>query len=93
MPLFVSGTLYRVVDQIDPESASIYSFEVEKHQHFSYRSNMFKLMQKTLQICSKVSLRTNEDGFLCLQFMVRVETCLKICFVELFFAPVEHTNI
>ncbi|XP_075239662.1 cell cycle checkpoint protein RAD1-like [Convolutriloba macropyga] len=91
--LTTKGNLLKVTDKVDQESGHILSYDVKKYQQLSYRSNQFKLIHKTLQCCTKVSIRTNEDGFVCIQFMVRFDNCPKICFVEFFFAPVEQIDI
>lgn len=72
-----------------PRDADIIdSFQCEQTQINSYRLSMVQACAHALTASSKTSLRTNEHGFLSLQFMIPVDDG-QISFVEFLMSPLD----
>lgn len=66
-----------LVDNFNCTAAAIYS----------YKLSHIKPAMKALQFASKVSLRTDTSGLLCIQYVVKTEEG-RICYVEYYISPV-----
>lgn len=75
--------------QIDiPKSSDIVeTFECSDTLCFRYKYSQLKPSFKSLSISSKVSIRSNEEGLICLQFMIQTES-KQSCYVEYYCSPV-----
>uniref|UniRef100_A0A1B6GZS0 Cell cycle checkpoint protein RAD1 n=1 Tax=Cuerna arida TaxID=1464854 RepID=A0A1B6GZS0_9HEMI len=68
-------------------SEMVEAFQCTKEIRSRYRYAQIRPAMKPLAVSSKVSIRTDEDGLLCLQFMIQTET-KQLCYVEYFCTPV-----
>ncbi|XP_064079279.1 cell cycle checkpoint protein RAD1-like [Macrobrachium nipponense] len=66
-------------------------FMVKKTMSQKYKLNLLKHCNKALAASQKVSVRTDDRGFLCFQFMIKTEDS-HICFVEFFCCPEEEDD-
>ncbi|CAN7985896.1 unnamed protein product, partial [Ixodes hexagonus] len=66
-----AGTV-QVVDY-SKDSEMMESFQCKKQQKNSYKLPMIKQCGKALNLSSKVAMRTDQLGLICLQFLVRTE--------------------
>lgn len=71
------------------DSEVIESFECTQTQANRYKFSILKPSVKALQVASKTQLRTNVDGALSLQHMVKVEDGSS-CFIDFFVCPCEE---
>eukprot|EP01094_Clydonella_sp_ATCC50884_P023345 TRINITY_DN5569_c0_g1_i2.p1 TRINITY_DN5569_c0_g1~~TRINITY_DN5569_c0_g1_i2.p1 ORF type:complete len:318 (+),score=84.62 TRINITY_DN5569_c0_g1_i2:44-955(+) len=71
------------------DSEMIESFECAQTQANRYKFSILKPSVKALQVATKTQLRTNVDGALSLQHMVKVEDGSS-CFIDFFVCPCEE---
>ncbi|XP_076034906.1 radiation insensitive 1 [Oratosquilla oratoria] len=78
------------VNQVDipKESDMVENFSCTQTTIYRYKLALIRPSVKPLIASQKVSVRTDERGFLCLQFMIKTEDN-HICFVEFFCCPEE----
>ncbi|XP_023211061.1 cell cycle checkpoint protein RAD1-like [Centruroides sculpturatus] len=72
------------------DSDMIETFTCLKEQTNRYKISLLKPSFKALIQSAKISIRNDDQGFLCLQYMIKVEDG-QTCFVEYFCAPEEDT--
>lgn len=75
--------------ELPKNSEMVEHFAVTKTMAQRYKLQLLKQCNKSLAVSQKVSIRTDERGFLCLQFMIKTEDN-HICFVEFFCCPEEE---
>lgn len=68
---------------IPRDSEIVDEFSCTQTAHNKYKTSLMKLCIKPLAASQKVSIRTDNRGFLCLQFIIKTEDN-HICFVEFF---------
>ncbi|KAK7069646.1 ssDNA endodeoxyribonuclease [Halocaridina rubra] len=73
------------------DSDMVESFNVTRKTSQRYKLSLLKHSNKALNAAQKVSFRTDDRGFLCLQFMIKTEDSY-ICFVEFFCCPEEDDD-
>uniref|UniRef100_UPI00398EBFEC cell cycle checkpoint protein RAD1 n=1 Tax=Pristiophorus japonicus TaxID=55135 RepID=UPI00398EBFEC len=73
------------------DSDMIEAFHCSQAQSNRYKISLLKPSTKALALSSKVSLRTDNRGFLSLQYMIRNEDG-QICFVEYYCCPDEEVG-
>lgn len=71
---------------IPKNSNMIESFDCSQAMKAKYRYQQIKPCLKSLMIATKVSVRTNENGLICLQFMIQTES-KQYCYVEYYCTP------
>ncbi|XP_041377028.1 cell cycle checkpoint protein RAD1-like [Gigantopelta aegis] len=73
------------------DSDMVESFQCTQTQTNRYKLSLLKPTAKALTISSRVSIRTDNRGFLSLQYMVTNEDG-QVCFVEFYCAPDEECD-
>ncbi|XP_069156159.1 cell cycle checkpoint protein RAD1 isoform X2 [Procambarus clarkii] len=76
---------------ISKESDMIENFACTRTMSQRYRLGLLRPLSKPLTVAQKVSVRTDDRGFLCFQFMIKTEDN-HICFVEFFCCPEEELD-
>uniref|UniRef100_A0A0B6ZTE3 Cell cycle checkpoint protein RAD1 n=2 Tax=Arion vulgaris TaxID=1028688 RepID=A0A0B6ZTE3_9EUPU len=71
------------------DSEMVESFQCPKAQTNRYKITLLKPSVKALALSTKISIRTDDRGFLSMQYMIRLEDG-QICFVEYFCSPDEQ---
>ncbi|XP_018009885.1 cell cycle checkpoint protein RAD1 [Hyalella azteca] len=87
--LSTSGNYGVVQTDIPGDSEMIETFKCSSATSHSYRMSLLHTTFKALAAAQKVSLRVDERGFMCLQFMIKAEGN-EIAFVEFFCCPEEE---
>ncbi|XP_033210813.1 cell cycle checkpoint protein RAD1 [Belonocnema kinseyi] len=77
--------------EVPHESELIDSFECKETASSCYKLAHIKPAMKALSCGNKVSIRTDDCGLLCFQYMVRTEEG-HTCFIEYFISPVVDVN-
>lgn len=77
--------------QIDynKDSKLIEMFECKQTQVNRYRTSLFKMCLKPLPLSNKVSIRTDDRGFICMQYLMKTEEDYT-CFTEYYCSPLEE---
>ncbi|XP_059478782.1 cell cycle checkpoint protein RAD1-like [Neocloeon triangulifer] len=73
------------------ESDMIELFQCESDSSSKYKFAHFKPALKALNISQKVSIRTDDRGLLCMQFMIKNDDG-HICFIEFYSLPVSEED-
>ncbi|KAH9502366.1 ssDNA endodeoxyribonuclease [Bulinus truncatus] len=73
------------------DSDMVESFQSAKIQTNRYKINLLKPSVKALNLSTRISIRTDNRGFLSLQYMIKTEDG-QICFVEYYCAPDEEVQ-
>lgn len=73
------------------ESDMMESFQCTQTQTNRYKISLLKPSVKALALSTRVSIRTDNRGFLSLQFMIKNEDG-QVCFVEFYCAPDEDVD-
>lgn len=73
--------------ELPHDSELICTFQCKKEASFFYRQTHIKPAMKALGCCETVSLRTDKNGLLCFQYMVKTDEG-HICYVEYYVSPV-----
>lgn len=73
------------------ESDMVESFQCSQTQTNRYKISLLKPSVKALALSTRVSLRTDNRGFLSLQYMIKNEDG-QVCFVEYYCAPDEDID-
>lgn len=73
------------------DSDMIESFQCSAKSCHRYKLSLLKLASKPLHSAMKVSLRLDERGFLCLQYMIKTDDG-HTCFVDFYCAPQEDVD-
>lgn len=76
---------------IPRDSDMVENFSCTQTMTQRYKLALLRPSIKPLSVAQKVSVRTDDRGFLCLQFMIKTEDN-HICFVEIFCCPDEELN-
>ncbi|XP_064621085.1 cell cycle checkpoint protein RAD1-like isoform X2 [Lineus longissimus] len=71
------------------ESDMVESFQCTQTQTNRYKISLLKPSVKALALSSRISIRTDDRGFISLQYMIKNEDG-QICFVEYYCAPDEE---
>ncbi|XP_071447685.1 cell cycle checkpoint protein RAD1 [Hetaerina americana] len=88
-PYFRITTIGECVEsqvEIPKDSEMIESFQCTTVAISRYKFSLIKPSMKSLAISTKVSIRTDERGLLCFQYMIKTEDGYT-CFVEYFCSP------
>ncbi|KAF2367177.1 Rad1/Rec1/Rad17 [Trinorchestia longiramus] len=89
--LTTDGNYGVVQTEIPGDSEMMETFKCSSSTSHSYKMYLLHTTMKALAAAQKVSLRVDERGFLCLQFMIKTETN-EIAFVEFFCCPEEDVT-
>jgi cell cycle checkpoint protein len=73
------------------ESEMMEAFQCTKAQTNRYKISLLKPSVKALALSTKISIRTDDRGFLSMQYMIRLEDG-QTCFVEYFCSPDEQVG-
>ncbi|CAG5129579.1 unnamed protein product [Candidula unifasciata] len=73
------------------DSEMMESFQCSKTQTNRYKISLLKPSVKALALSARISIRTDDRGFLSMQYMIKLEDG-QICFVEYFCSPDEEVN-
>lgn len=73
------------------DSDMIETFNCSKQQSNRYKISLLKPSFKALIQSTKISIRNDDRGFLCLQYMIKIEDG-HVCFVEYFCTPDEDIS-
>ncbi|XP_050411350.1 cell cycle checkpoint protein RAD1 [Patella vulgata] len=73
------------------ESDMVESFQCTKTQTNRYKISLLKPTVKALGLSTRISIRTDNRGFLSLQYMIKNEDN-QVCFVEFYCAPDEELD-
>ncbi|XP_074643105.1 cell cycle checkpoint protein RAD1-like [Tubulanus polymorphus] len=73
------------------DSDMVESFQCTRTQTNRYKVSLLKPSVKALTLSSRISLRTDDRGFLSLQYMIRNDDG-QICFVEYYCSPDEELD-
>ncbi|XP_042906041.1 cell cycle checkpoint protein RAD1 [Parasteatoda tepidariorum] len=84
--LTTKGSLATIHINISKDSDMIESFECTDEVKNRYQIFLIKPSLRALVQSSKVSIRIDDRGFLCMQYMIKVEG-LQCCFVEYLCSP------
>ncbi|KAK8730051.1 hypothetical protein OTU49_008439 [Cherax quadricarinatus] len=74
---------------ISKDSDLIENFACTRTMTHQYKLALLRPLSKALMAAYKVSVRMDDRGFLCLQFMIKTEDN-HVCFVEFFCCPEEE---
>ena len=85
------GNCGSMQSEFQKESEMIESFQCTKTQICRYKMSLLKPSIKALMLSSRISMRTDNRGFLSLQYMVKAEDN-HTCFIEYFCCPDEDTD-
>lgn len=78
-----TNDFYKLQTDIPRDSDMVENFTCTQTMIQRYKLSLLRPSIKPLSASQKVSVRTDERGFLCLQFMIKTEDN-HICFVEFF---------
>ncbi|PRD32021.1 UNVERIFIED_CONTAM: Cell cycle checkpoint protein RAD1 [Trichonephila clavipes] len=84
--LTTKGSLATTHINFAKDSDMIESFECTDTTKHKYQISLIKPSLRALALSSKVSIRTDDRGFLCMQYMIKVEGS-QCCFVEYLCSP------
>ncbi|XP_064612700.1 cell cycle checkpoint protein RAD1-like [Liolophura sinensis] len=73
------------------DSDMVESFQCDQLQTNRYKLSLLKPSVKALGLSSRISIRTDNRGFLSLQYMIKAEDG-QVCFVEYYCAPDEEMD-
>lgn len=73
------------------DSEMVESFQCSQTQTSRYKISLLKPSVKALALSTRISIRTDDRGFLSLQYMIRTEDG-QICFVEYYCSPDEEVG-
>ncbi|KAG1667494.1 Cell cycle checkpoint protein RAD1 [Nymphon striatum] len=85
------GNLGTIHVDYPQDSDIMESFESNQTQVNRYKLSLLKPSVKALNLSSKISFRTDENGFISMQYMIKTEDN-HACFVEYFCAPDEDVE-
>ncbi|XP_011304210.1 cell cycle checkpoint protein RAD1 [Fopius arisanus] len=77
--------------ELPHDSDLVDSFDCKNEASFYYRFSHMKPAMKALGCANKVSLRTNDVGLLCFQYMVKTDEG-HTCYVEYYLSPLLDTD-